>query len=186
MFRGFIAIIPVFLCVIALKILYVLIDKKVIAFISRFVEVRHIPGLGIVLLLVVLYFIGLIASNILGRQFFLLIERVTERIPFIKAIYGVGKQFSQSLAITSSDGNKAFQRAVLVDIDNNNLWVSGFITSTLTDQKTKGKLFLVYVPATHPYMGYLFAVSPSQVKDPGWTAEESLKMIVSLGIVTPK
>ena len=46
-FRGFLAIIPLFLCVLAVQLLYTLIDKKVIGFLNNFFEVRQIPGLGI-------------------------------------------------------------------------------------------------------------------------------------------
>ena len=67
-FRGLLAVIPLLLCVFAVQLLYTLIDKRVLEFLSKFFEVRKIPGLGILLVLILLYFIGLVVSNIIGNQ----------------------------------------------------------------------------------------------------------------------
>jgi uncharacterized membrane protein len=185
--RGFFAMIPLFLCVIAIQLLYNLIDKKMIGFLNRFFEIRHIPGLGILLLLLSLYFIGMVVSNIIGRKLFGLIEAVTNKIPFIKTVYGVGKQVSQSLSITGEDA-KTFKKAVLVNVDSNsNLWTPAFVTGELYNHKTKENMIMVFIPTVpNPVTGFIFAVRPSQIFDPGWTIEECLKAIVSAGILTPK
>lgn len=185
--RGFFAIIPLFLCIIAVQLLYNLIDKKVIGFLNQFVEVRHIPGLGILLLLVSLYLLGMIVSNIIGRRFFGLIENVTKQIPVIKTIYGVGKQVAQSLNIGEEE-TKTFKRAVLVNIDpNKSIWAPAFVTGELIDPRTKEKMLMVLVPtAPTPASGFVLAVKESQIFDPGWTIEECLKTVVSVGIITPK
>src|SRR5580704_13220690 len=94
--RGLLAIIPLLLCVTAIRLLYILIDKQVIKFLDQYINIRQIPGLGILLLLISLYFIGLIFSNVVGRQIFSFIGNITERIPIIKFIYSVGKQLSDS------------------------------------------------------------------------------------------
>src|ERR1700679_3475957 len=85
--RGLLAIIPLLLCFLAVKLLYVLIDKQVMTFLAHYFDIRQIPGLGILLLLVSLYVIGLIFSNVVGRQILSFIGNVTERIPIIKFIY---------------------------------------------------------------------------------------------------
>src|SRR5947207_332979 len=97
-FRGLIAIIPLLMCALAIRLLYVLIDKKIIVFLGKFFEIKQTPGLGILLLLICLYLIGLIFSNIVGRQFLKLVERISQRIPFVKTIYGIGKQLTQSFS----------------------------------------------------------------------------------------
>src|ERR1017187_2831624 len=85
--RGLFAIIPLLLCITAIRLLYVLIDKQVMKFLAQFIDIRQIPGLGIILLLICLYFIGLIFSNVIGRQILRFIESISERIPIIKIIY---------------------------------------------------------------------------------------------------
>ncbi len=183
--RGLLAIIPLLLCITAIELLYRLIDKQVMRFLAQFIDIRQIPGLGILLLLITLYIIGLIFSNVLGRQIFKFMDNVTERIPIIKFIYGVGKQISDTLSITDPQ-KQAFKKAVLVNAFNDNGWMLGFITGSIKDQNG-GELFKVFVPtAPHPLTGIIFIVKPSQALDCGWTVEEALKMIVSVGIISPE
>lgn len=184
--RGLLAIIPLLLCVFAIQLLYVLIDKKVMGFLDNFVQIRQIPGLGIALVLICLYFLGLIVSNIIGHQFFRLIERISQKIPLINTIYGVGKQLSQSLMSVEKE-KQAFQKAVLVKINHDGLMVPGFVMGSLTNRKTKEEYLFVLAPtAPTPGSGFVLVVKASQTVDPGWTVEECLKAIVSVGIVAPK
>ncbi len=183
-FRGLLAIIPIFLCILAIRLLYVLIDKQVMVFLNHFIEVRQIPGLGILLVLVSLYLIGMIVSNVIGRQFLHLIDRISQRIPVIKAIYQVGKQLSQSL---SGDKDKqAFKKVVLVDWNGKGVWVIAFVSGRIVDQRTGEammRLFMPHVP--NPTTGFIFVAKESETIDPGWTMEEAVKMIVSAAIISP-
>lgn len=182
--RGLLAVIPLLLSLVALKILYELIDRRVMSFIEQFVQVRQIPGLGILLVLVCLYFIGLVVSNVLGRQLFLFIEGISNRIPIIKAIYQVGKQFSESLSVTT--GKKAFQKALLIDCQNSGVWTVAFVTGHMKNEETGEDYLRMFVPTVpNPTTGFIFLAKPSQTLDPGWSVEEALKMIVSAGIISP-
>jgi len=186
--RGLLAIIPLLLCVTAIALLYKFIDKQIIKFLAqyiRFFDIHQIPGLGILLLLISLYFIGLIFSNVAGRQIFKFIGNITERIPIIKFIYSIGKQISDTLSMTDPQ-KQAFKKAVLVNAFNGSGWMLGFITGSIKDQEG-GELFKVFVPtAPHPLTGIIFIFKPSQTLDCGWTVEEALKMIVSVGIISPE
>ena len=184
--RGLLAIIPLLLCAVALQLLYVLIDKRVMGLLDHFIEIRHIPGLGILLVLVTLYFMGLIVSNIVGHQFFRFIEWISQRIPFIKTIYGVGKQLSHGLSVVDGD-KQAFKKAVLVKLGSDGAMIPAFVMNSLIDHKTKEEFLFVLAPtAPTPGSGFVLVVKASQTVDPGWTVEECLKAIVSVGIVSPK
>jgi len=185
-FRGLIAIIPILLCFFAIQLLYILIDKKIMGFLDHFIEIRQIPGLGIILVLLCLYLIGLIVSSIIGHQFFKLIEGISQRIPLIKTIYGVGKQLSQGLSTVDQE-KQAFKKAVLVKINNEGLMVPAFVMNSLTNPKTNEEFLFVLAPtAPTPGSGFVLVVKSSQTVDPGWTVEECLKAIVSVGIIAPK
>lgn len=185
-FRGLLAIIPLLLCAIALQLLYVLIDKKVIGFIEQFTQIKHVPGLGILLLLVFLYILGLIVSNFVGKQFFKFIESITERIPLINSIYNIGKQLSHGLSAADKE-KQAFKKALLVKLNNDGLMVPGFLMSSLKNNRTDEEYFFVLIPtAPTPGSGFVTVVKASQTIDPDWTVEECLKAIVSVGIITPK
>lgn len=185
-FRGLLAIIPLLLCGFVLKLLHGFIDTKVVGFLGRFMEVRYIPGLGILIVILCLYLIGLTVSNFLGRKIFKIFEKITERIPFIKTIYGVGKQLSQGLSV--ADGkSQAFKKAVLVKLGPDGLMVPAFVMNSIKSSKTGEEFLFVLIPtAPTPASGFVCVVRPSQVFDPGWTVEECLKAIISVGIVTPK
>ena len=183
--RGIFAIIPIFLTVLAIQLLYVLIDKRVMTFLERFIEVRHIPGMGILLVLISLYLIGMIVSNVVGRQFFYFVEWLSQRVPIIKAVYHVGKQLSEGL---SEAGDKqAFKKVLLVKWNSESAWVIAFVTGKIIDQRTGETLIRVFMPhVPSPATGFIFIVKESDTIDPGWTIEEAIKMIVSGGIVSPK
>ena len=183
-FRGLLAIIPLVLSIIAIRLLYFLIDKRVMGFLEQFIHVRQIPGLGILLVLVCLYLIGLIVSNVVGKQIFHFISSISERIPVIKAIYQVGKQLSESLSVT--EDKQAFKKAVLVNCTPGGVWTLAFVTGTVKDQNTGEDLLKIFVPTVpNPTTGFIFFAKPSQTMDPGWSVEEALKMILSAGIIAP-
>jgi len=183
--RGLLAIIPLLLCITAIRLLYFLIDKQVMKFLAQYIDIRQIPGLGILLLLFSLYIIGLIFSNVLGRQIFRFMDSITERIPIIKFIYGVGKQISDTLSMTDPQ-KQAFKKAILVNTFNDKGWMLGFVVGSIKDQNGE-ELLRVFVPSSpHPLTGIVFIVKPSQTLDCGWTVEEALKMVVSIGIISPE
>ena len=182
--RGLLAVIPLFLCFIAIWFLRKFIDKQILEHLPKFIDQHQIPGLGILLLLISLYFIGLIFSNVLGRQILKFIHNVAERIPVINFIYGLGKQLSDTLSETGSQ-KQAFKKAVLVNTFNGNGWMLGFVTGSIKDQNGE-ELLRIFVPSSpHPLTGIVFIVKPSQTLDCGWTVEEALKMVVSIGIISP-
>ena len=182
--RGLLAVIPLFLCFIAIWFLRKFIDKQILEHLPQFIDKHQVPGLGILLLLISLYFIGLIFSNVLGRQVLKFIHSVAERIPIINFIYGLGKQLSDTLSDAGSQ-KQAFKKAVMVSTFNGNGWMLGFVTGSIKDQNGE-ELLRVFVPsAPHPLTGIIFIVKPSHTLDCGWTVEEALKMVVSIGIISP-
>lgn len=183
-FRGLLAIIPLLLTFIAITLLYKLIDKRVMSFIEPFVHIRQIPGMGILLVLISLYLIGIVFSNVIGRQVFHFIGQITEKIPFVKFVYQIGKELSESFSAASD--KQAFQKVLLVKSTMAEGWMVGFLTGTIKDNATGEELLRVLIPSTHnPLLGVIIIVKPDQTKDPGWSVEETLKAMVSVGIIFP-
>jgi len=73
--RGLLAIIPLALTAFAIKILYSTIDKRITAIVEEIIGFSF-PGLGVLLLLATLYLLGLVVSNIVGKQMFGLVEKI--------------------------------------------------------------------------------------------------------------
>lgn len=182
-FRGLLASIPLGLSYFVIRFFYIAIDLKVNNLTDKFLGFR-IPGLGIVFVLVTLYLIGYLASNVIGKRFFHLIERISDRIPLIKTTYQVGKQLSLTLSLPEK---QVFKRAVLVDYFRPGVWAIGFVTGTLPDKESRESLLKVFVPTVpNPTSGVLIILKESQVKDPGWSVEEAMRMVISGGIIGPE
>ena len=183
MFRGLLTLIPVGLTIFTIRIVYVFIDKRVTEVIARYTG-HHIPGLGLLLFIIVLYLTGLVASNMVGRKMISVIDRISTRIPIIKMTYLVGKQLSNTLSLPEKH---IFKKAVLVDFFKPGVWVTGFITGEVTDAKSGEVYVKVFIPTVpNPTSGFLAIMKESQVVDPHWTVEEAMKMTISGGIIGPE
>ncbi|GAB4366321.1 MAG: DUF502 domain-containing protein [Calditrichia bacterium] len=181
-FRGLLAVIPLGLTYFVVNFLYVTIDRRVMGFVDEFIGFS-IPGLGIVLVLCILYIIGFSASNVVGRQFFNLIERTTSRIPLVRSTYQIGKQLSATLSLPEK---QVFKRAVLVTYLKPGLWTVGFVTGSIFDKRNNEKLLKVFVPTPPlPTSGTMILVRENEVRDPGWTLEEAMRTVISGGIIGP-
>jgi uncharacterized membrane protein len=183
MVRGLLAIIPLVLSILVIQILYINIDRRVVGLLDRTIGFSF-PGLGIILSLASLYLLGLIASNIVGKKIFSLIGKVTERLPFIKTTYQVGKQLADSLSLPEK---QVFKRAVLVDYLKPGIWTIGFVTGQIIDRINNDEVLLkVFVPTPpNPTSGTMVIVRESETRDPGWTIEEAIRAVVSGGIIGP-
>src|SRR4030066_1998652 len=129
-FRGLLAVIPIGLSYLVVRFFYLTVDTRITKLIDRWLGFR-IPGLGILLVLVSLYLLGLVASNWAGRKAFGLIDLVTTRIPLIKTVYTLGKQLADALALPEKG---AFKRVVMVEHFRPGVWSVGFVTATLKDR----------------------------------------------------
>ena len=181
--RGLIASIPLALTFFALQLLYNMIDKRAVKIVDQAIGFSF-PGLGLILVLISLYILGLIASNVVGRQAFHLIERITGHIPLMKTTYKIGKQLGTTLSLP---GKQVFRKAVLVDYLKPGIWTIGFVTGEIVDKKNKNeRLIKVFVPTPpNPMSGTMVVVRESQTRDPGWTIEEAIRTVLSGGIIGP-
>jgi uncharacterized membrane protein len=182
-FRGLLALIPIGLTIFTIRIIYVFIDKRVMEMIDQYIGYR-IPGLGLLIFILVLYLTGMITSNILGKRLFGIFDDLISRIPLVNTAYKVGKQLSSTLSLPEK---QIFKKAVLVDYFKPDTWVIGFVTGEIKDVGTGKYLLKVFIPTVpNPTSGFLVILKESQVKNPGWTIEEAMKMVISGGIIGPE
>jgi len=181
--RGLIAIIPLALSFFATKILYTAVDKRVASMVEEIVGFT-LPGLGILVVLVTLYVLGLVASNMVGKQILGFFEGIANRIPLIKTTYRVGKQLGANLSLPEKE---VFKRAVLVEYLKPGIWTIGFVTGVIIDRKSNDeRLLKVFIPTPpNPTSGTMVVVRESQTRVPGWSIEEALEAVISGGIIGP-
>jgi len=182
-FRGLLAIIPLGLTIAAIQLIYVMIDKRIIEALAKVIGYR-IPGLGVLLVLVLLYFLGLITSNVLGRRLLHAFENIFQRIPLIKTTYQVGKQISTTLSLPE---RQVFKKVVLVNLFQPGQRGIGFVTGVVVDDRTQEKLLKVFIPTVpNPTSGFLVIMKESDTIDPGWSVDEAMKAVISGGIIGPE
>jgi len=182
--RGLFAIIPLALTFFAIKILYTSIDQNAIKLVNKFFGFSF-PGLGILLVLASFYILGIMASNIIGRKVFNLIEKISNHLPLIKTTYKVGQQLVGTLSLPEK---QAFKKAILVEYLKPGMWTTGFVTGKVVDKRNPDeKLLKVFIPTPpNPASGTMVIVKESQTRDPGWSIEEALKAVMSVGIIGPE
>lgn len=181
--RGLLAVMPLGLTYFVIRFLYVTIDKRIMGTIDEFIG-YNIPGLGIVMILIILYFVGFATSNVVGREILKFIELVTNQIPLIKSTYQIGKQLSTTLSLPEK---QVFKKAVMINFLKPGMWTIGFVTGTVFDKTQNEILLKVFVPTPPlPTSGTMVMVKESEVRDPGWTIEEALKSVISGGIIGPE
>ncbi|MBC7348584.1 MAG: DUF502 domain-containing protein [Candidatus Aminicenantes bacterium] len=174
------ALIPVYLSYLVIKFLYLNVDQKFVALIENYVGFR-VPGLGLVLILVLLYLLGWLASNWVGRRLLGLVEKVMEKIPLIKTVYSLGKQLGLALSLPEK---QAFQQVALVEQFRPGLWSIGFVTGRIRDKKTGESLVKLFIPtAPNVTTGFTVIIGESEIRLLPWSVQEAMKVILSGGIV---
>ncbi len=143
-------------------------------------------GLGLVTGVLLIFVVGALASNVLGRRVVSLFDRVMLRLPLARTIYSATKQVSGSLF---QQNRAAFQRVVLVEYPRKGLYSVGFVTGeTRRPGKDDGEerainVFMMHTP--NPATGILCLVPEDELIPLDMSVEDALKLIVSGGILVP-
>lgn len=146
----------------------------------------HIPGLGVLLTLLIVFLTGLLATNIIGQRLVVYWERVLARIPVVNSIYNGVKQVSDTLF---SPTGQAFRKALLVQWPREGMWTIAFMTGVPGGDVVNhlpGDYVSVYVPTTpNPTGGYFVIVPRKDVIELDMSVDAALKYIISMGVVAP-
>jgi uncharacterized membrane protein len=153
---------------------------------SSIEQLRHVPGLGVVVVVAGLLLTGVFATNMVGQWWLRQGGRVLNRIPIVKSIYSSVKQVSDTLF--SSSGN-AFREAVLVQYPRAGSWTIAFVTGKPGGEVAthlQPDYLSVYVPTTpNPTSGFFLMVPRADVIELGMSVDEALKYVISMGVVAP-
>ena len=137
--------------------------------------------------MVVVFILGWLSTNVVGRSVIQGTERLICRIPVAKSIYSATKGFLEALSFQQTE---AFKRVVLIEYPKENIFALAFVTGWTSwptiDDKTSD-LLLVFLPTTpNPTSGFLLLVPRSEAIDLPISIEEGVRMVISGGILLPK
>ena len=146
----------------------------------------HIPGLGIIVTLALVFICGLVTTSYVGYKIVRSGEDLVDRIPFVRSLYKAIKQISDNMFM---DQRKSFKKVVLVEFPRKGIYTIGFVTGVpgLEVQKKTGQNSIsVFIPTTpNPTSGYLIIVPEEELVQVEMSVEEALTFIISVGIITP-
>jgi uncharacterized membrane protein len=140
-------------------------------------------AVSLAVLIVGVYLLGEFATNFVGRRILALGESLVLRVPFVKAVYSASKQIVGALQLREG---QAFKSVVFIEFPRPGMKAVGFVTSSVSDEA--GETWTtVFVPTTpNPTTGFLQIVPQGELVHTGYTIEEGIKMVMSLGVLVPE
>ena len=142
-----------------------------------------LPGLGIIGFFLLLYLIGVIATNVLGRKLVSWGDYLFTTIPVVKNIYTAAKQLTDAFSATRKG---SFRQAVFVEFPQEGIYMLGFVTNEVADLEDQNKVTVFIPTAFVPPQGFLIFLSKEKIFPSRMSIEEAIKAIMSVGIVTPQ
>ena len=182
---GLAVVLPLLVTYLLLRFLFEALDGLLDPMIQGILG-RRIPGLGFLATVAIIFLIGTLTTNIVGRKLVAMTEGLLLRIPLVKNVYGASKQLFDAITLP---GRGAFRQVVMLEYPRSGLYALGFITATQAKgfQDLVGEQTVnVFIPtAPNPTSGFFLVVPERSVIPVPISVEEALKMIVSGGLIVP-
>lgn len=147
---------------------------------------------GVTLAVVLVYFVGLLVGNLIGRTFWKLGETLVMKVPIVRAIYPAVKQVTDFFFSDHRYQKFAGSRVVAIQPHENGIWSIGFVTGSGPATLSGGpagsgeEAVTVFCPNTPAaFSGYVMVVPRKSVVDLPMTVEEAMRLFVSGGVITP-
>ena len=147
--------------------------------------------LVLLVLLAMLYLVGLLVRNVLGKRLYQLGDKLLAGLPLIKGIYVAVRQISEALF---TQRKTLFQEVVMIEYPRKGLHSVAFVTSivppdlaaNMTNSDADGESLTLFVPTTpNPTSGILIIVPRSETRPLAMPVSEALTFVMSAGAVVP-
>lgn len=146
---------------------------------------------SLLIVIVILFFVGVLVRNIIGRRIYQLGDAILTRIPFINRIY-VGSRQVIDAFLTQRE--TVFNQVVLIQYPRKGIYSMGFLTAAapysfrkhIPEGRPTDEYVAVFIPTTpNPTSGWLCYVPREDVIPMPYTSGDAMKTIVSAGVVYP-
>jgi uncharacterized membrane protein len=180
--QGLLVIAPIAITIYAVYSVVSFIDNQVPIFTAKDgdgkISVRNY-GLGFLIVIVAIIFIGYISSFFIKNRVFYLFDGLLKRTPGIRFIYSTTKEFFEAFA----GEKKKFNKPVLANIDDNDVWRVGFITQEEAKDFGFTEYVAVYIPMSYSIAGNVYLLPRARVRRvTNINATDAMKFAISGGV----
>lgn len=179
---GLFVIVPIGITVLILVWIFNAIDS-ILQPVIQLIVGHPVPGIGFGVTVVLIYLVGVMASNIGGSRLIHYGESLLSKVPIIGRLY---KSIEQIMESFSSSGKSGLMQVVLVEFPRKGMWTIGFITSESPVQPGETHLNIFIPTSPNPTSGFLQIASEDEVIRTDIPVDDALKMIISAGKVSPQ
>jgi uncharacterized membrane protein len=183
---GLLVLVPLMATIDLLRWFVRSIDASAKNYIPHSVLPIDFPGLGILIALLLVFLVGGLTQNFIGKWFVTTFDHAIRKLPVVGGIYLGIKKFLETILNPQSD---KFKGVVLVQFPRAGIYSIGFRTGK-PDAKVVSKspsktLTNVFVPCTpNPTSGFYLLIPEEELITVDLTVQEAFKIVVSMGIVT--
>jgi uncharacterized membrane protein len=147
----------------------------------------HVPGFGVVIVMIGLTLLGFLAANIAGRTLVSLGEAMLDRTPVVRGIYKSVKQIFETVF---REGGTQFRKVGLVEFPLKGSWSVVFISSdpirAVADVLPTDGMTSVFLPCIpNPTTGFYFFVPTKDIIELPMSPDDAAKLIMSAGLIQP-
>lgn len=143
--------------------------------------------IGLVLTVAVVYLVGLLGGNFIGRRVVKKMDDLALSIPLVKSVYGSARQLIETFY---SSAGRTFESVVLIEYPRKGIYTVALMTAPTEGElqtRTVGDTVNVFVPTTpNPTSGVLVLANRDELIFLDMSVEEALRFVVSGGIVAPQ
>jgi uncharacterized membrane protein len=168
--QGLIILAPIAITIYAVTVLFNFIDSILPDMVANTFpqllktdekgNVRTIPGLGFILVILIVIGVGYVSSSFIVGRLVELFDKVLERTPGIKLVYTTVKDFLEAFA----GDKRKFDKPVLVAIESPEIWQIAFITQEEASDFDMNEYVTVYIPHSYAFSGRLYFVKRERVR----------------------
>ncbi len=179
--QGLLLIAPIFVTLYSIFALFNMLDSSANDVFEAIFKFRF-PGVGLLVMFVVVTFIGAVGSTIFIQPIMDGLESLLERTPLVKDIYSSIRDFVSAFL----SNKKKFNKPVIVEMGKGlGIFKLGFITDADLEQFGIKDKVAVYFPHSYNFSGNLFIVNAEQVKElpTGNGSADVMKYIVTGGVM---
>lgn len=138
------------------------------------------------LALFLVWMVGLLATNFLGKKVLQKLNQLIERLPFIREFYLALSKLTHIFLAEKIQ----FQRVVLIEYPRKGIYAFGFVTNEKKwklGEQVDDYALSVFLPTTpNPTSGFLLLVPEKEIIPVEINIEEAMKMVISGGLLAPE